>query len=477
MTARDAARDISRLAGRARATISAKNNGCLRIMFHSKLSQKVRRPGILNVCAVAWVSAGHTAATHARRMLSRALCGSALSRSASVAMSAPRALAGWHALARGPASGPSRRGERDSAHARVASRASAAPPVAATRNSSTAAPSPARARMSATATPPSHPSRLRASLLVPRAVSPRVDDHPTPLSLENHPWILLGCDSDAGGALAVIRGPSVGVVAAVDVLDCPTAKVEVNGKQRVRLSVERMVSLVASLNAPPGTVVHLEEGGVEYGFSAQTAFVQGYNFGLWKGVLAAAGLEVRVVKPQAWKWALGLARRGSTKDESRAMAAEMFPEANDSLKRKKDHGRAEALLIAAYGHVAARARWGRDESDAATAETREEDPLGRTVRELVTRTVAERAEAEAEDGGENSEDGELRRKLGPDGPLPYFGPYFGMSGKELKAEAKARGLRVSGRKMELVARLELDDAERRRESAREEEEDGDRQLA
>ena len=99
------------------------------------------------------------------------------------------------------------------------------------------------------------------------------------------------------------------------------------------------------------------------------------------------------------------------------------------------------------------------------------------VRELVTRTVAERAEAEAEDGGENSEDGELRRKLGPDGPLPYFGPYFGMSGKELKAEAKARGLRVSGRKMELVARLELDDAERRRESAREEEEDGDRQLA
>ena len=52
-----------------------------------------------------------------------------------------------------------------------------------------------------------------------------------------------------------------------------------------------------------------------------------------------------------------------------------------------------------------------------------------------------------------------------------------MSGKELKAEAKARGLRVSGRKMELVARLELDDAERRRESAREEEEDGDRQLA
>ena len=46
--------------------------------------------------------------------------------------------------------------------------------------------------------------------------------------------------------------------------------------------------VVARLHIPRGTVVHLEEGGVEYGFSAQTAFVQGYNFGLWKGVLAAA---------------------------------------------------------------------------------------------------------------------------------------------------------------------------------------------
>ena len=381
MTARDAARDISRLAGRARATISAKNNGCLRIMFHSKLSQKVRRPGILNVCAVAWVSTGHTAATHARRMLSRALCGSASSRSASVAMSAPRALAGWHALARGPASGPSRRGERDSAHARVASRASAAPPVAATRNSSTAAPSP-RARedvgdrdptVAPLATPRVPPRPLAPCPLASTTTPPRSPSKTTRRDPARR--LRLRRRRRARRHPRPLRGRRQ---SAVDVLDCPTAKVEVNGKQRVRLSVElAMVSLVASLNAPPGTVVHLEEGGPEYGFSAQTAFVQGYNFGLWKGVLAAAGLEVRVVKPQAWKWALGLARRGSTKDESRAMAAEMFPEANDSLKRKKDHGRAEALLIAAYGHVAARARWGRDESDAATAETREEDLLGR----------------------------------------------------------------------------------------------------
>lgn len=31
------------------------------------------------------------------------------------------------------------------------------------------------------------------------------------------------------------------------------------------------------------------------------------------------------------------------------MALDLFPSLSSSLKRKKDHGRAEALLIAAYG--------------------------------------------------------------------------------------------------------------------------------
>lgn len=32
------------------------------------------------------------------------------------------------------------------------------------------------------------------------------------------------------------------------------------------------------------------------------------------------------------------------------MARTLFPTAKDMLKRQKDHGRAEALLIAAHGH-------------------------------------------------------------------------------------------------------------------------------
>jgi len=323
--------------------------------------------------------------------------------------------------------------------------------------------------------------------------------------------VLVGCDSDAGGALAIVRGPSVGVVASVEVIDCPTVKVEVNGKLRTRLHAEAMVAALASLRLPPGQVAHLEEGGVEYGFSAQTAFVQGYNFGLWRGVLASAGLEVRIVKPQAWKWALGLAHRGAKgdKDASRAMAESMFPElAPGTLRRKKDHGRAEALLIAAYGHVAETARGERDgirdhrERSSSSAEEAEEggegekdvegeggsaaargadgegegargrrsaaeaDPLAARVRDMVVRAAEERAaeEAEAGGGGAGGAGGAAERNvaaaIGPDDPLPYFGPYFGMTGKQLAGEARSRGLKVGGKKMELVARLEADDAAR-----------------
>jgi hypothetical protein len=238
-------------------------------------------------------------------------------------------------------------------------------------------------------------------------------------------WIVVGCDSDANGALCVISGRAVGEIASVRVVDNPTSVVEVNGRSRVRLDPDAMREATASLGVPKGTRVYLEEGGVEFGFSAQTAFVQGYNFGLWRGVFAAAELDVKIVKPQAWKAAMGLKFKGSTKDDSIAMAKMLFPEVASELSRKRDHGRAESLLIAAYGHVA---------DGAMRAE--EEDELCSRVRAALADRGLVREEGAA---------------------LPYFGPYFGMTGNELKKELKARSLKVSGTKTELILRLEESD--------------------
>jgi crossover junction endodeoxyribonuclease RuvC len=76
-----------------------------------------------------------------------------------------------------------------------------------------------------------------------------------------------------------------------------------------------------------------------------SSFNFGMSFGMVRGIFAALGVEVRLVTPQAWKKHFNLI--GTAKDDARVLAMQMFPEA--ALSRKKDTGRADALLIGAYG--------------------------------------------------------------------------------------------------------------------------------
>lgn len=77
-----------------------------------------------------------------------------------------------------------------------------------------------------------------------------------------------------------------------------------------------------------------------------------FNFGKSYGAILAAvdvsGANRVNVTPMSWKKHFGLI--GTEKDASRVLAVEMFPDA--PLKRKKDHGRADALLMAHYGFTA-----------------------------------------------------------------------------------------------------------------------------
>ena len=109
------------------------------------------------------------------------------------------------------------------------------------------------------------------------------------------------------------------------------------------------------------------------------------------------------------------------------MARSLFPEIAGELKRKKDHGRAESLLIAAYGHA----------------------PVGAPGRRRRGRALRARARRLTDRG--------LVREEG--GALPYFGPYFGMTGARAQGAIKARRGKVSGKKEELILRLETNDAE------------------
>ena len=95
-----------------------------------------------------------------------------------------------------------------------------------------------------------------------------------------------------------------------------------SGKTDVRVILERV-------SAMPGQGV-------------TSMFNFGESFGIVQGVIAAIGYPLELVRPNVWKRDMGLTK---DKEVSRMKALQLFPEAADSLKRKKDEGRAEALLL------------------------------------------------------------------------------------------------------------------------------------
>mgnify|MGYP001557458037 CR=1 FL=1 len=99
---------------------------------------------------------------------------------------------------------------------------------------------------------------------------------------------------------------------------------------------------------PAGTVVALE---YQAPFSAPgrsmgvtSAFALGEGYGMLKGFCLSAGFRVLLPRPAAWKKHFGLI--GKDKDASRQLANQLFPSVD--LRLKKDHGRAEALLLAEW---------------------------------------------------------------------------------------------------------------------------------
>lgn len=76
-----------------------------------------------------------------------------------------------------------------------------------------------------------------------------------------------------------------------------------------------------------------------------------FNFGRGLGVIDATTQILKLptvyVSAATWKRQCGLI--GSPKDQARVLAQDLFPDA--LLRRKKDIGRADALLIARFGHT------------------------------------------------------------------------------------------------------------------------------
>ncbi len=88
------------------------------------------------------------------------------------------------------------------------------------------------------------------------------------------------------------------------------------------------------------------QGGERRTMGAQSMFNFGDGFGQVKAAFRVLGVPTFLVEAQSWKRSMGLI--GTEKDAARLLAIRRFPSAADLLKRKKDGGRGDALLIALW---------------------------------------------------------------------------------------------------------------------------------
>ncbi|KAI4373640.1 hypothetical protein MLD38_011746 [Melastoma candidum] len=161
-------------------------------------------------------------------------------------------------------------------------------------------------------------------------------------------WVI-GVDPDNSGALAVVKRSDCELGFEARVFDSPVVPVLVGKRIRRRLDPRSIVQLLQSLDAPLGTKAYIEQSAPFPHDGKQGWWSGGFGYGLWIGILVASGFSVVPVPSLVWKNLFELSGNGPSKDDSRRVASDLFPSLSDQLKRKKDHGRAEALLIAAYG--------------------------------------------------------------------------------------------------------------------------------
>lgn len=175
--------------------------------------------------------------------------------------------------------------------------------------------------------------------------------------------LVIGIDPGLSGALAIMADDEP-----QGFVDMPTLQRE-NGSNVVN-AAELAARLRGIMQQHVGayTIAVLEEVQVGKGgmgayegsaprrsMGSSSAMRFGKSIGNVEGVLGALGIHSIPAHPSRWKKHFGLTRdkehpvaESIYKDRSRVLAIEMFPQIAAHLARKKDCGRAEALLMATW---------------------------------------------------------------------------------------------------------------------------------
>ena len=155
------------------------------------------------------------------------------------------------------------------------------------------------------------------------------------------PSAVLGIDIGASGALALVS--EAGEL--LDMADMPVLADGPAGRRTVNAAL--LSDIVRRWRPARAWVEHV---GARPGEGAVGAFAFGRSAGTVAGVLAALGVPAATIAPASWKRAVGVPPgREGAKSLARSEAVRRWPARAALFARVKDHGRAEAALIAVAG--------------------------------------------------------------------------------------------------------------------------------
>lgn len=144
------------------------------------------------------------------------------------------------------------------------------------------------------------------------------------------PCCILGIDPGASGAIAFYFPVAPDRIRVEDV---PTAAGEID-----------VATLCDIIRVMGPNLAIIEQVGAMPKQGVSSTFKFGMAYGAVRACTAALGIPTHLVTPGRWKKHY---RLDSDKEKARALALRLWP-SSGQFSRKKDHGRAEAALIARY---------------------------------------------------------------------------------------------------------------------------------
>ena len=155
---------------------------------------------------------------------------------------------------------------------------------------------------------------------------------------------VIGVDPGKDGAMALLCDGKL-----ITTSDIPLWNVD--GKKcvdprQLEQDIEELLAMAEAENPSGTSIIVLEKAQVMPRQGGASGFEYGRTNGIIEGVCWNARVPMYYVRPNNWK---KRAKLGKDKDDALDRARQMFPHLCDEFRRKRDHDRAEAALIAVYG--------------------------------------------------------------------------------------------------------------------------------